>query len=444
MASSSYELKTLIVETGLRGRMFDFKEFSDCCHILDIFKLFGKQMTKIKIGEKDIQYKDRRNSKLDEIFRLISTYCSMDQLKHLDLEYFYSTSIKEQFMQAAVPFFRCVESLTITEICPKDSHTASDYFYVNPTYDAAIDELVERIIGSADKITSIELNNLKFTGRFFYNDHVQRNLKNLKLFGCNVRAPDDFISFLQKKPKLKSFFWHNSSLYGLDSATMHSSNIVYKLVANNVTDLETLHYSPNEGFLNDRNQWDTGGMYLKPEYELIRKFRKLKVLKLEAITIDGLKLLAEMNQVEKLEANLLFESVDSQSDFHFLLSYTNLKSVKFHTYHGAYEKHLNYLAKLPRLTECHITTTILYDDFNEVIVKAVASAKDLSILRISTTIGHFYNELYLELLLARLAHGFSTKPLRLKMKDSKSFICRLGENYRPDVIKVQEFDWAFD
>lgn len=67
MCIASDEMKIRSLDSGLRGRMIDFTELGDCCHILDVFKIFGQHMTKIIIGEKDIQYKQRKLSKFDEI-----------------------------------------------------------------------------------------------------------------------------------------------------------------------------------------------------------------------------------------------------------------------------------------------------------------------------------------------------------------------------------------
>lgn len=40
----------MVLENGVRGRVIDFGKLADCCRILDIFKIFGQKVTKIKIG----------------------------------------------------------------------------------------------------------------------------------------------------------------------------------------------------------------------------------------------------------------------------------------------------------------------------------------------------------------------------------------------------------
>lgn len=237
MTKASGELKNAVIENGIRGRLIDFEELAECCHILDVFKVFGQQMTKIKIGEKNIQYKEQQFSKFDEILRLISTYCLVDTLKYLNLQYYYGTSIKKRFLYACLPFFRLIESFKLKETDHGGFEDCIDYFHVRPAYNSFINDFVERVLGNAEKINSIELYHLKITGRFFYAPHI-RNLKTLSMVGCNVRVPDGLISFLQDKPKLRSFNWYNSSLRGLDTITSHSSNLVYEFVVNNIPDLE--------------------------------------------------------------------------------------------------------------------------------------------------------------------------------------------------------------
>lgn len=431
MATSSDQLLILILENGIRGRLFDFGHLVDCCHILDVFKMFGKQMTKIKIGEKDVQYKQRTLSKLDEVFRLISMYCAVDTLKHLDLQYFYGTSIKKCYMDDILPFFRAIESFTINE-----SDSYGNYLGINP----AINELVERTIGNAGNINSISMCRLKISGNFFHSDQV-RNLKNLEISHCNLREPDGFISFLKNKPKLKSFIWDDSSLFGMDSETSHSSNIVYELVANNVPGLEHFLYDQNEDHINDRNELDLNALFVWPDYELLRNFKNLKVLRLPTMVLDCLKLLAQMNTVEKLAANL--PSNVNETDLNFLDSFSNLKSIRFHTYESA--SRLIYLSKLTKITECEITVSFMFPTFDNVVVKAVESAKDLTILRIySSDENHSMKvDLYSKLLEARLAHGFSAKPLVLYLNKKflkKRFVLRLGQGYRPDVIEIRRYN----
>lgn len=416
--------------------MFDFEQLSDCCHILDVFKVFGKQITRIKISEKDVQYKEQNISKLDKILQLISTYCTIDALKHLDLQYFYGTSIEKRYMHAALPFFRAIEYFSLNEVDKSGLYKCSDYFINNRGYNPAVNELVERIIGKATNLTSIQLTRLKVTGRFFFADHV-RNLNNLSIVESNIRAPNGFIAFLESAPKLVSFRWDSSSLFGRDTDTSHSSNIVYELVAKNVPDLESFHYDQNEFFMTERNRCSYVRNFSFPNHELIRNFGKLKVLGLKTMETECLQLLAEMNTVEKLEANL---PLQPEINFDFMRTFTNLKSVKFHTHDFGKQNHMNYLAKLPQLIECHVSVTELFSDFDDVLVKLVESANNLSTLRLTLLVGKLKVGLYPKLLDARLAHAAdSVNPLTicLEKQELKRFMGRLRQAYRPDVIQIQ-------
>lgn len=183
---------------------------------------------------------------------MISTYCAVDTLKYLNLQYYYGTTIKKQFLCESLPFFQCIESFVIKETDQLGTEKYYNYFEFRTYYSVSINSLVEQVNGTAVNITSLEFHNLKIIGAFFHFHHV-RNLKTLSLLGCNVRVPDGIISFLENNQKLKSFTWDNSSLYGMDRDTLHSSNKIFELATENMPDLEAFYYYPNEGFINDEN-----------------------------------------------------------------------------------------------------------------------------------------------------------------------------------------------
>lgn len=435
MCIASEELKTTILQNGIRGRVIKFSELADSCHILDVFKTFGQQMSRINIGEKDIQYKERKYSKFDEILRLISTYCSIDTLKHLNLQYYNKTVIKKRFLYASIPFFRCIESLTISETDHHGSEECINYFENNAENNPTINDFVERIVGHAINIHTIELHKLKISGRFFYLQHV-RNLKTLLLDGCNIRVPEGFLSYIQENPKLKSFTWENSSMCGMDTHISHSSNSVYEFVVNNMPDLEAFHYYPNEGFINAKNKYDADFLFKLPDYQLLAKFSQLKVLSIPGITVECLNLLAQKNTLETLLTG--FSNVIGNSfDLNFLNSFTSLKCIQLFIPIAANVNSFNkeLLTKLPNLTDCQLDFIHIEDS---VISKAVESAKNLSTLKISSRRGLFTIALYSKLLQIRLERGLLEKPLviYIEKKLQTQFLSRSGQMYRPNVIRI--------
>lgn len=437
---ASDELEIRILQNAVRGRTIKFGELVDCCHILDVFKIFGQSMTKLDIGERDIQYKERKYSKFDEILRLISTYCSTDTIKHLTLQYYQGTTIKKRFLYASIPFFRCIESLTIKE---SDQHSMEDcinYFESNPDFNSSVNNLVERIVANAINITSLHMHNIKISGRLFYLQHI-RNLKTLTLDGCNVRVPDAFLSFLHGNQNLRSLTWNNSSLRGMDTHRSHSSNFVYELVANTMTDLETLHYYPNEGFINDNNKYDGEFLFQLPDYKFLGKFSNLKVLSVPGITIDCLVVLAQRNTVEKLLT--CFSQVNNRRDnnvtnFKFVQNFNSLKCIQLFTSFDGRTKIFNkeLLSNAHHLIECSLDFFQIDDD---IIETTTTSAKNLSILNISFRRGKFTNALYSKLLAIRLKQGSLTSPLAIYIEKKlvTQFFSRLEDNYRPDVVTVR-------
>lgn len=439
MSIASDELGARIVQNAVRGRTIKFSELADSCHILDVFKLFGQSMTKVEIGEKDIQYKEKKYSKFDEILRLITTYCSPDTIKHLTLQYYHGTTIKKRFVYASLRFFRCIESLTVKET---DRHCMEDcinYFETNSAFNTSVNDFVERVVATAVNINSLQMYNLKISGRMFYLQHVG-NLKTLTLDGCNVRVPDALLSFLQAKPKLRSLTWNNSSLRGMDTTNSHSSNLVYELVANSMTDLEDLYYYPNEGFMNENNKYDGEFMFKLPDYKFLANFSNLKVLSIPGVTLDCLKVLARQNTVEKLLTGFSqVENRDTNStDLNFLRNFTSLKCIQLFTSFDDKAKMFNkeLLSNAHHLTECFLD---FFQNDDDLIETAVKSARNLSFLNISFRRQKFTIPLYSKLMAIRLEHCSIADPLviYIEKKSVAQFLLRLGKNYRPDVITVR-------
>ncbi len=440
MSIASDKLEMQIVRNAVRGRTIKFSEVADSCHVLDVFKMFGSNITKMDIGEKDIQYKERKYSKIDEILRLISTYCAMDTIKHLTLQYYPGTTIKKRFLYASLPLFRCIESLTVKEA---DEHSMEDcinYFESNCEYNLAIDNLVERMVSTAVNITSLELHHLKISGRFFYLHHIH-NLKKLTLAGCNVKVPEAFLSFLRGQPKLKSLTWSNSSLRGMDTNRSHSSNLVYELVAESITELETFQYYPNEGYINDNNKYDSEFLFKLPDYEHLAKFRNLKVLSIPGVTIGCLHVLAKQNTVEKLltcfsQAN---NRNNAANDFKCLQNFNSLKCIQLFTSFDNRAKifNKNLLSNTHHLTECYLD---FFDIEEDLIITAIKSARNLSKLHISLRRGKFTIAMYSKLREVKIQHGAITTPLTIYVEKRmvKQLLARLEMNYRPDIITVRE------
>lgn len=439
MCIASDELEIRIQQNSVRGRTIKFSELADCCHILDVFKIFGPSMTKMEIGEKDIQYKERKYSKFDEILRLISTYCSMDTIKHLTLQYFHGSTIKKRFLYASLPFVRSLESLTIKET---DQHCMEDcinYFETSSAYNPSVNDFLERVVATAVNIHSLQMYNLKISGRMFYLPHIC-DLETLILDGCNVRVPDAFLAFLQGKPKLRSLTWNNSSLRGMDTPNSHSSNFVYELVANCMTDLEALYYYPNEGFINNNNIYDGEFLFKLPDYKFLANFCNLKVLSIPGITVGCLNVLSRQNTVEKLLT--CFSQVNNRdnntTDFNFLQNFKSLKCIQLFTSFDDKAKIFNkeLLSRTHHLTKCYLD---FYQIDEDIIKTAVQSARNLSILKISFRRGKFSIALYSKLMDIRLKQCSLANPLviYIEKKSLAQFLLRLEKNYRPDVITVR-------
>ncbi|KAJ6646405.1 hypothetical protein Bhyg_01616 [Pseudolycoriella hygida] len=438
MCVASDELKIKIVENAIRGRMIAFNELADCCHIVHIFKIFGCNMTKIEIGEKDIQYKAKKFSKLDEILRLVSTYCRKDTLKHLTLQYFEGSAIRKRFLYSSLPLFRCIESLSIKETVSNGVDKCINYFSSYPTFNTSVNDFLERLVANAPNINSLRLLNMKITGRLFYLDHISK-LKTLSLNGCNVRVSNAFLTFLREKQHLTSLTWENSSLFGLDTHNSHSSNTVYKLATSRINHLEAFSYYPNEGFINDENRYDTEFNFKQPDYQRLSKFGNLKELSVPGISLACLRLLAEQNTVEKLFTSFSrVSSRDTVQDLSFLYNFTSLRSIQVFIPLGEQTRMFNklLLSKLLRLTQCFIDFIIIDKEMLEVVVE---TARNLRALHISFRRGNFSVALYTKLVGIRLRQESVTHPLVIFLENKliAQLLSRKTKFYRPDIIAVR-------
>ncbi|KAJ6633238.1 hypothetical protein Bhyg_16559 [Pseudolycoriella hygida] len=418
MSVASEELKTKVVQSAIRGRMITFSKLADCCHIVHVFKLFGCAMTKIEISEKDIQYKERKFSKFDEILRLISTYCRKDTLRHLTLQYIHGSTIADHFLSVSIPFFRCIESLTIKETDSKGLDTCIDYFECYPSFNTSVNDFLERVVTHAPRINSLQLYNMKITGHFFHLDHISK-LKTLSLYGCNVRMPKTFLTFLQENQHLSSFTWENSSLFGLDTDSSHSSNLVYELVTSRLNHLKAFSYYPNEGFIDDENKYNNEFHFEMPDYDHLSKFRNLKELSVPGISLTCLRLLTHQNTVEKLFT--LFSDVsseDGEQNLNFLSNFTSLNCIQLFFPLDEKTKSFNklLLSELSRLTQY----IIHFDQIDKEILG-----------------GQFSVSLYNNLLEIRLRQESVTHPLVIFLENELIAEFDKGTNYRPDIVDVR-------
>lgn len=285
MCITSDLLKDAISNCDLRKRKFDFNELSRC-HVLNAFKIFGQQMTNIKISTQNVPNNIDGTSKFDEILRLISTYCSVDTIKHLDIQYHKDSRIKKRFLYGVLPFFRQLESFAISETGGYGTENVCYYFSFSPKFNKSINEFVERVLMQAVCITSITLSCVKVTGRFLHLPLT--NLETLKFVGCNVQDSLAIFSYLKTKPNLVQFTWVESSVRGIDNLHANSSDHIYKIVTSNILDLKTFEYNQNEMYISNSGKIKMHSLRSDSNVQLIGNFRKLEKLAIRTASFHPL------------------------------------------------------------------------------------------------------------------------------------------------------------
>lgn len=328
MCLASDRLKETILNCDLRKRIFDFKEFASC-HILPAFKIFGQRMVNLKISERDIRYQLDGLSKFDEILRLIAAHCSLDTIKHLNIQYYHTSQLKKRFIYNAVPFFRQIESFAISETDGRGTETCVDYFIVSRNFNKSINDFVERVLIKAVSVKSIELYWVKVTGRFL---HLPlSNLKTLQFVGCNVRDSLGIFSFLNTKPNLTKFSWIHSSVRGLDNLLLYSSDSILETVSNNLTNLETFEYSQNEMYIGKSNKIKMHTIYTPVNLLLINNFQKLENLAIRPITSELWRILEKKGTLKKISwyPYRLYDHKAVDYDPSYAYGYEDFRQVKF-------------------------------------------------------------------------------------------------------------------
>lgn len=312
MCIASDRLKETILNCDLRKRQFDFSEFCSC-QVSNVFEIFGQHMINIKISERDILYELNGISEFDEILRLIAAYCSLDTIKHLDIQYYYTSRLKKRFIYNAIPFFRRIESFAISETDGYDGESCVDYFRISRKYCKSVNEFIERLLMQAVNVNSIKLNCVKVTGRFL---HLPlSNLKKLLFINCNVRDSLGIFSFLDTKPNLMQFTWIGSSVLGMDDGLSNSSDYIFDAVTNNLTDLETFEFHKNEIYIYNSNKIIIHSTYKDIDVQLINNFRKLGKLAISQTSFELWKMLEKKDTLKKISStpHFLYNS-ESRTD----------------------------------------------------------------------------------------------------------------------------------
>lgn len=399
------ELKKSVLECGISGKIIDFSDLVDF-PILDVFKMFGKEMTKIKIAERNVVNKPENLSQFDEILRLVSTYCAMDKLKYLDLEFVGGTSVSKRFLYAVLPYLRNIESFVISECdkyveCRRDRRYQPYKRFSPMEFHPTINDFIDCIVANALKMKSIDIRNVQFTGTFFYLQHV-RNLETLALDGCHISESDGFISLMEQKPNIKSISWIHSY-----APRMTTSLIISKLFVNSVPNLVSFNYHP--GHTNSTDDAFRDPFYYINYSNLISKSKQLKVLTIDEIDAKIWNTLVQTNSVQELQVRGAIGGTPVNFS-----NYTELKCIKVIA-HDRYDKitYMEWLPEIPCLTELHL-------DFYEYF--------DFS----------YSVELYSKLLTRFTVHTDSLPlTIYIEKKTVEKLLFELGQRYRKDLIEIR-------
>lgn len=399
------QLRSAVLEYGIPGKLIDFSEFGDF-PIEEVFKIFGAKMTKMEISERDVETDQEGVSEFDEILRLISAHCAMDTLKYLNLQYDRGTSVRKRFVCPVLPFLRSLESFVITEsvgAVRNPRMVLSDQKFC-PT----VNDFIDSIVANGVQLKSIELQNVQIAGNLFYVQHV-RNLESLVLDACHILESKGFVTFMESKPKLKSFSWIHSYAPGLMLMSSGTTNAVCALTENNIPDLEQFHYHPI--------YVDSSMAYAINYDSLLTKLQNLKVMSIHELGDTELDVLVQKNSVQELRVFACRRDVEyvEGSKTLNISNYSKLKCISVLVNDdvdmGCY---MLWLQEMPNITKLYVQFAVDFDFL-------------------------FSVELYVKLMAKFTAHPDSLRePLRMFIeKDSVArLIFLLGQNYKKDLFPI--------
>lgn len=391
----SNKMKAAVLELGVPGKLIDFDELV-AIPTSDIFTTFGKAMTKVRIAERHVKSEPRNVSNFDEILRLISTYCAIDnQLKYLSLECDRGPSDDKRYLLAVLPFLRGIESFTIL----RNFRSFRRSTPIPVRFRPPVTDFIDLIAANAINLQSIHIEGFAISGTFFYLQHI-RNLRELILSRCEIGDSDAFISFMEHRPKLKTLKWYCSNVPEL-------TRQVYDVVQNNVSNLEVFHYIPDS-----RATFDIADYGI-----LVTKLKNLKTLMAYEATDQIMNTLAQKNSVREL----IICGTRRYDEVLNLRNYTKLNYIVVFI-HDQVDKdaYIEWLPELPCLTELQVSFVETFD-YSFLVV------------------------LYMRLL-ERSEYHSSLKPLTLYIRNESvgMLLNELGTNYRKESIVIRAGEFPFD
>lgn len=190
LCSTSMHYRNLIVNNVISRKLVDFTVLKKTQSAKEVFKLFGKTMTKIKINGRCILRRPAYFA-FEQFLQLLLDHCTPGILREVELEFRIPEFIRADLIQRTMPYFQNVQFIKLRS--PRSSFNPLRQWFQQITQ---------------NQIRTIHLNGMNpFSKNFQLDPFAVPCLQHLILKYCsfNDQQLDLLIDFVKKMPTLKTF-----------------------------------------------------------------------------------------------------------------------------------------------------------------------------------------------------------------------------------------------
>lgn len=398
LAEVDINYQRIIGERIIAKQTLNITEISPNYDVRDVFKCFGEFAQALAIRESDIQYKNKRYTFAEEIFRLIKKRCSADRLKTITIHFDSKDWLKKPYNATKfLDVFAQLESITIGKSNPAQytSHSGRD---------KCLDEFLQTVLAHCTQLKSLKLINLACAFEFLRMAQL-RHLQSLRFEQCSILFDgwSKFVTDAGIRPHLNSLLFDRTGFYSNTfqfwTPEQVQQNHFLSSIATSFPNLESfcLIY-PHIKFV-------------EPNCSALQALGKLKGLRVtEGQYPNVIEFLAVKAAIERLTLSLA--RLDGVGSVDKLL---NLRSIELLELRPECFNFCEAFALLPQLDEMILRSEIHFGDehLHRLILKLVTISPHLQVLKVFVAYSTLNVKLYKQLVRIRRDRFPNGPPLEM-------------------------------
>lgn len=432
LCDTSPQFRNLIVNRVVSRKLIDLAQLRlKDISTVKVFKLFGKTMTKVKVSvddlPADIDYIMEGYSKTDVILKLFIDYGKRQTLTELDLECDFNdfTGHTAQLLHDIVPYFEKITNLRLKNYQTTQNKRSNGWCAYLTRF-------------SFKELESLELDHIFTDGHWLYTSSIE-SLQRMRMIDSEIENIDCFKKLITNNRNFKSFSFDSKVKVLQSVAGFVKSDKYYEVIANFAPHIEEI------GTIIDVYRMGYEDLFHPKPY--LKEFNNLKSI--QVTSVNGLNLrglfygFTEENALETLKINF----VKSYRNDFFLLpdellqkfaNLSNLHLINVNNISDTQRFMPNFLSKIPKLTECHVTGNVS----KSILELILHSAKNLRFLYVEsnafrkTAAKEFYSSL---IRVRKGAQGIQCTPLTIYFDEVtvNNWRDKIGDSYDGKIIHIQ-------